>query len=179
MRISDRIGLSAFVVSVCAAVLAVPELSWQLVSHPTFAALAAGVAMLNVVVVLRASGRRGSLVEQRMFAVFLVLMPTVYLASWLRAPGSAAWLAVELAGQGVFVALAILGLRRSPGWLAGGIAMHGLGWDAWHHGRSGFMPNWYAVACTVVDVGAGLYVASQVTAWEQARQPAATPRQAE
>jgi hypothetical protein len=161
----DALGLAALVLSTLAALLLVPDLSVALLGHPAFGAVIGAAAMLTLIVVLRGRGRRGSALERFAFAAFLALMPTVYVMSRLRFGGSANWLGLELLGQGLFAALALVGARRSPWILAAGIAGHGLLWDSWHHGRTPFMPDWYAIACLIVDVGWGLYVATQVRAW--------------
>lgn len=162
----DALGLAAFVAMTFAAALVVPDLSLSLVGQPVFSAVMASAIVLTLVTVLRARGRRGSGLERLSLALFLSLMPTVYLMSWLRFGGGAGWLGTELAGQVVFGALAIAGLRRSPWLLAIGIAGHGILWDAWHYGRTPFMPDWYAIFCAVIDVGLGIYVATQVPAWQ-------------
>ncbi len=106
---------------------------------------------------------------------FLVGMPLVYVADWLRFGGSYPWLAVELAGLALFGALALLAVRRSPWFLAAGILGHAL-WDAAHYGRTAFVPDWYALGCFLIDVGLGLYVLSLVPGWlESRRQPEKRP----
>ena len=165
----DGTGLALLVLSIVAAVLLVPDMSAALVAQPAFHGILAASAVTTVVVVLRGRGIRGSTLERRLFGVFLGLMPTVYILSALRRGDVSGWLAVELAGQVVFAAIAVLGVRRWPWMLAGGIAAHGLLWDAWHHGRSSaFMPDWYTVACAIIDVGWAVYVAAQVGAWRAA-----------
>lgn len=52
--------------------------------------------------------------------------------------------------------------------LALGIAAHGVLWDTWHHGRTNSMPDWYATACLVVDLGWGFYACRKIRAWEEA-----------
>jgi hypothetical protein len=165
----DALGLAVFVLATFAAALLVPDLSLSLISQPVFGAVVGCGIALTLVTVVRAQGRRGSRLERRCLAFFLLLMPTVYLASWLRFGGGSGWLAAELAGQVIFGVLAIAGLRRWPWLLAIGIAGHGLLWDAWHYGRTPFMPDWYALACAIVDVGLALYVAAQVRVWSSAR----------
>ena len=161
----DALGLAALVLSTMAALLLVPDLSLAVLGQPAFGAVIGAALTLTLVVVLRGRGRRGSALERSAFAIFLALMPTVYVVSRLRFGGSLQWLWLELLGQGLFAVLALVGARRSPWILAAGIAGHGLLWDSWHHGRTPFMLDWYAVACLIVDVGWGFYVATQVRAW--------------
>jgi len=30
-------------------------------------------------------------------------------------------------------------------------------WDAWHHGRSSYIPDWYSAGCLVTDLGVGVF----------------------
>ncbi len=168
MRALDRLGVSALMLGLGFAMILVPDVTRVLLVDPTFSAVLGTLAVATLVVVLRATGPRGSLLERRMFVLFLASMPMVYLSSWLRHGGSSTWLGVELAGQLVFAVIAWLGARR-PMVLAGGIVAHGVLWDSWHFGRTPFMPDWYAVACLLVDVGFGLYVATQARAYAAAR----------
>jgi hypothetical protein len=118
-------------------------------------------------------GRAGARAERKILASFLASMPFVYLFNWAREP-AAGWLPVELLGAAVFIGLALLGLKRSVWFLAAGIAAHGVLWDLWHHGRTPFMPDWYALACLISDVGLGAYVAIHLTRFEP--RPGAAPR---
>ena len=79
---------------------------------------------------------------------------------------------VEIAGVPVYATLAVLGLRRSPWFLAAGIAGHGLAWDSWHYyANTGYIPSWYAIGCFLVDLGLGLYIAARIPAWQRAEGP--------
>jgi hypothetical protein len=87
--------------------------------------------------------------------------PLVYVSRYLFAStGRMAnyWFWVELLGTIIFVALAVLGLKRSPWFLAVGIVAHGLAWDTWHYRNSTYIPDWYATACLAVDLAFGAYV---------------------
>lgn len=98
-------------------------------------------------------------------------MPLVYVLRYLFAFTGRVmdfWLWVEVLGLFVFAALAILGVKRSPWFLAIGIVLHGLTWDSWHYRNSTYMPDWYAVACFAVDLALGAYVAARVPAYERA-----------
>lgn len=113
--------------------------------------------------------------ERLTVALFLGGMPLVYLGRWLWHGGATAgtgWLAVELFGTVVFVGLAILGYRGLPWLLVGGVALHGIAWDSWHLGTSTYVPDWYARACLVIDLGLALYCATRIPLWRQSlRQP--------
>src|SRR6267378_7774566 len=80
------------------------------------------------------------------------------------------WIWVELLGLALFAAFAALGLKNSTWFLAIGIASHGVAWDSWHYKNSAYVPNWYAVACLLVDLTLGAYVAARVPVYrEEAR----------
>ena len=68
--------------------------------------------------------------------------------------GSATWILYETAGVAVFSAMARLGMRRSPIWLAAGWALHPI-WDAALHLQGSgatLAPEWYVVACISFDL---------------------------
>lgn len=167
----DTFGLAALMLSSCAALLIVPDLTPASFANPAESAAIGTSICLTIVVVLRARGKRGSKFERYLFAAFLAFMPLVYVQARLRFGGSLEWLLLELGGFAAFALLALLGLRRSPWFLVFGIAAHGLFWDSWHPGRAPFMPAWYAAACLVIDLGWALYVATQVPAFRDAARP--------
>jgi hypothetical protein len=111
------------------------------------------------------------ILERNLLAGFLVLMPLVYVARYLFASTGRAtlyWLWVEVLGTIIFVGLAVLGVKRSPWFLAIGIVLHGLAWDTWHYRNSTYIPDWYAIACLAVDLAFGAYVAARVPAYQKA-----------
>lgn len=144
-----------------ASTLLAPEPPWRNWSEPTHIAMAAVWIITPILGLLRFVSPRRARLEQAILALFLAGMPVMYLwAALLRAP-DASTLSVEALGGLIFGGLAVLGYLRYP-WLLGlGIIGHGLGWDLWHYGKSHFMPDWYAVACLLTDVGLGLYVLTQ------------------
>jgi hypothetical protein len=135
-------------------------------ADPCHVGVALGIIVVLALLVTRTMGDRGVQIERPLLAAFLAGMPLVYVGSWLwyrPADGAGlAWLQAELAGVPLYFALAWLGLRRWPWLLAVGIAAHGLCWDAWHYGRTPFVPDWYAFACLLMDVTLALYVATRV-----------------
>lgn len=157
---------------------------WSELSDPCTRASIAGGVSLILMYVTRWRGDAWIPFERCVLAVFLAGMPVIYLERWLMfrpedsQPG---WLAVELAGLGIFGRHAVLGLKRSPWFLVVGIAGHGIVWDL-SHLTSAYVPSWYAIMCMLVDVGLGLYTASRIPAWRRAaaaRDSArATPRAA-
>jgi len=113
----------------------------------------------------------GLIFERNLLAGFLVAMPLVYVARYLFAyTGRVAsyWLWVEVLGTTIFVALAVLGVKRSPWFLAIGMVLHGLAWDAWHYRNSTYIPDWYVIACLAVDLSFGAYMAARVPAYQRA-----------
>lgn len=118
-----------------------------------------------VLLFLRRLGPRGARAERIVLAVFLASMPLVYTSTWYRA-GVGGSIGIEVAGFVLFAILALIGATRAPWVLVIGIAAHGL-WDLAHHGRSAFMPDWYALACAIVDAGVAIYAASRVGRWRE------------
>ncbi|MEM7051780.1 MAG: hypothetical protein AAF604_19095 [Acidobacteriota bacterium] len=88
------------------------------------------------------------------FAQGLVVAALVYVLFALRAPDPPLWLAIEIAGVGLYGALAWLGLRGSRYWLVAGWALHPL-WDVGLHLSAGgrhFAPLWYTLPCLSFDL---------------------------
>jgi hypothetical protein len=71
-------------------------------------------------------------------------------------------------GPELLVGFAVLGVSRSPWFLAIGMVLHGLTWDTWHYRNSTYVPDWYATACLAVDLAFGAYVAARVPAYQRA-----------
>ena len=136
--------------------------------------LFAAAATLIVFVFLWATrwrGWHGVSFERSLLVAFLVGMPLVYVARYLfTSTGRAGndWFWIEILGVMIFAALAVLGLKRSPWFLAIGIVAHGLAWDSWHYRNSTYIPDWYALACLTVDLALGAYVAARVPAYQRA-----------
>lgn len=96
----------------------------------------------------------------RVFAAGLVVAAIVYVPFAMRAPDAFLWLAIELAGIGLFGGLGLLGLRSSAWWLAAGWALHPV-WDvALHYLGPGaaFAPDWYAIGCVSFDLLVAGYI---------------------
>ena len=169
----DTIALACLILSTGFSLLVVPDLRLADFAEPTVQAAVGTPFVLTALVALRVSAAP-PIWERRVLALFLLLMPAIYLGMLALHGGGPGWLGAELAGQAAFATIAVVGLRRSGWVLVAGLAAHGLLWDSWHHGRTTFMPDWYASACLIVDVGWSLYAASRVRVWEAAR--AAAPR---
>jgi hypothetical protein len=156
----------ACAVATVGAVVLVPELPWRHPAEPVNGAVLGYVLTLVTLLWLRFT-RAPARVERRVLAVFLGTMPLVYLASAVVRHAGAGALALEGAGLLLFAATAALGLGRRAWLLGAGIVAHGLGWDAWHHGFS-YMPDWYALACLVADLGIGAFALLSLRRWRAA-----------
>ena len=144
--------------------------SWQSRGGPFRLAAVAGAITVVCLWLTRWLGSRAMRFEPAMLSAFLVGMPLVYVMGWFAARDHAAssWIWVELLGLALFAAFAALGLNNSPWFLAIGIAGHGFAWDLWHYKNSAYIPDWYAVACMLVDLALGAYVAARVPAYREA-----------
>jgi alkylhydroperoxidase family enzyme len=180
----ERLALALLFATTAIGLVRVPLGPSQTLTDPCHLAVASGLIVTGVVVAARWMGDRGVALERLSLALFLAGMPPVYVSSWFWSPPlhGGAWLAVELVAVPVYGALALFGYRRSPWALVAGIALHGVGWDAWHYGRTSFVPDWYAWACLLADVGIAVYAAARVPRWQWVQhrrgeaEPAATPR---
>ena len=151
--------------------LALYRVPWQVSGDPCLLAAAASGVVVTCVWLTRWWGLRGVIFERNLLAGFLVIMPLVYVARYLFAAtggGASYWFWIEVLGTAIFVALAVLGVKRSPWFLAIGMMLHGLAWDAWHYGNSAYIPDWYVIACLAVDLSFGAYVAARVPAYQRA-----------
>jgi len=144
--------------------------SWQAPGDPFLLAAVVGAVTVACLWLTRWLGSRAMKFERTMLAAFLVGMPLVYVMGWFAARDHSAssWIWAELLGLALFAAFATLGLKNSPWFLAIGIAGHGFGWDLWHYKSSAYIPEWYAVACMLVDLALGAYVAARVPAYRGA-----------
>lgn len=156
------------IVTTFAALVMVPDWPHRHLQDPSYW----GVAGF-VVVVLRILYRPdGSWAQgganRRTVRIFLAGLPLIYVADWLRFGGSGWELAIQAAGLGVWVFLAVRA-RSSDLALWFGCVAHGL-WDAAHFGHVSFVPQWYVAACIAADVGLGAYVLLQLKAasWDRA-----------
>ena len=151
--------------------LSLYRIPWHLSGDPCVIAAAATGGIVTCLWLTRWRGSRAVIFERNLLAGFLVGMPLVYVARYLFASGGRAanyWFWVEVLGTVIFAALAVLGVKRSPWFLAVGIAGHGFVWDSWHYKNSAYIPDWYVIACLAVDLAFGAYVAARVPAYREA-----------
>lgn len=159
------------IVSVVGTWLGLYRIPWHVSGDPCLIAAAATVVIVTCLWLTRWRGSHGVIFERNLLAGFLVGMPLVYVARCLFASSGRAanyWFWVEVLGTIIFAALAVLGVKRSPWFLAIGMVLHGLAWDAWHYQHSTYIPDWYVIACLAVDLAFGAYVAARVPAYRGA-----------
>lgn len=155
--------------SVVGAWIGLFRVPWQVSGDPCLVAAAATVVVTILLWITRSLGLRGVNFERYLLAAFLAYMALVYVMRYLFVSTRAShWLWIEILSVIVFVALAVLGLKLSPWFLAVGIALHGLAWDSWHYRNSTYMPDWYIFACLLVDVTLAAYVAARVPLYQRA-----------
>ena len=101
------------------------------------------------------------LVGRSLLVVFLFAAAGAYFGFALLAAPGPIWVLAELVQVIVFGAIALLGLRGSPWWLAGGWVLHPL-WDVVLHyigpGYS-FAPITYTIPCLSFDLLVAAYIA--------------------
>jgi hypothetical protein len=145
--------------------------SWQAAGNPFLLGATASAVTVACLWLARRLGSRAVKFERIWLAAFLVGMPVVYVMGWLaagdRAASSGIW--EELLGLALFTTFATLGLKSSPWFLVIGIVGHGLAWDSWHYKNSAYVPDWYAVACLLVDLALGAYLIARVPAYREAQ----------
>jgi hypothetical protein len=176
-----RAGLSAaqatvqtlllIIVSVVGTWIGIYKVPWQISGDPCLLAAAIAVLVVTVLWVTRWWGLPAVKFERILLVGFLVLMPLVYVTRYLfasKGPDANSWFWIEIFGLLIFVALAVLGVKRSPWFLAIGMVLHGLAWDSWHYGRSTYIPDWYVVACMAVDLTLGAYLIARVPTYRKA-----------
>lgn len=122
-------------------------------------------AILAIVAVLLSRYLR-EIIGRVLLALVLVAAGGFYVGFAITAGAGPGWVALELAQAGILAAFAVLGLRRSPYWLAAGWALHPF-WDIplhlWGPGHA-FAPEAYAVSCLTYDGVVALYVVIAYTA---------------
>lgn len=167
------VALVVLLLTTAAALSLAPLGAWLALQAPS---TRAGVLMLGVIAaifVLRRRGRAGARLEYLALCVFLAGMPLIYVESVLW-HGAGRALAQELLGFAVFAAWAWWAARRGAWTLAGGVALHGMAWDAWHL-HSAFIAAWYPPACWLVDLGFAAYIALERQRFDAAAPRAALP----
>jgi len=165
-KVLDALAAAVLAAGIAVALRLVPRGEWSRAAEPTTQAIYGLFLMLAVIALARVRGRPR--LERASLALLLAAMPVVYLRAAIEGaahPGAPVWL--EVVGVALFAGAAVGGYLH-PRLLAAGIVAHGVAWDLWHLG-AGPVPDWYAAACAVVDVGLGTYAASRLHAWGSSR----------
>jgi hypothetical protein len=150
-----RLALVLLVAQLVISMAMLPGSPFADLTEPTLLAALASIAVTLVLAITRFVARPPWL-DRLVLTTFLAAMPLIY--AWcaiLR--GDARDLALESIGVLVYGGAAVAGYLRWPWLIGAGIIAHGLGWDLWHHGHSSYVPDWYSVACLVVDLGIGAF----------------------
>lgn len=122
-------------------------------------AISGGVAAIGVVAAIRRGTRR----EVEWLASLLVVAALVYPLGGI-AVHPISELTLEATGTLLFLALALLGVRGSPWFLALGWGVHAV-WDLAIPALRGgsYLPAWYPLLCLGFDVVVAGYVASRAS----------------
>ncbi len=129
-----------------------------------------------VIVAFLLSRFAGEIYGRALLAIFLVIAGGAYVGFAVAAGASGLWFLAEILHAVALGVLGLLGLRRSPYWLAAGWALHPL-WDFFvHYLGSGheFAPESWAIACVSFDLLVAAYVA--IVALLRRAKPAADDR---
>lgn len=163
----DRLGTLALVLATLSLYWVVPEPPFRHLDDPGHWGVIGYLLTLAIIFRARFRFSRGRGL-QRWLLAFLCAMPLVYIAHWLRYSGPADWLWIELVGLAVYWAVAWVAATLNPWFLSFGIGAHAI-WDIWHWRRVEFVSDWYALACSIVDIALALYIAGQIPNWLESR----------
>ena len=121
----------------------------------TWLLLGAALAVLFIII-----GHRVKFLDFKIsMAIGLVVAALIYVGFAL-AWGNIQWVLIEALGIPLYGAMAWLGLRKSPIWIAVGWLLH-MPWDLFvHYIGPGFhvAPEWYMFACFSFDLIVGGYL---------------------
>ncbi|MCE9577796.1 MAG: hypothetical protein K8W52_31975 [Deltaproteobacteria bacterium] len=166
MKRLDALALTGLLAQQAYVLATVPLAALHATEPTTIATVASAIVTAALVASLFSSALAS--LRRLQLALFLGGMPIIY--AWcalLRGDTSA--LAIESIGLVVFGGLAIAGYLRVPLLLGVGIIAHGVAWDAWHHGHSSYVPDWYSAGCLVADLGIGLFALSYLAPLARSR----------
>jgi hypothetical protein len=103
----------------------------------------------------------GEIYGRALLAIMLVVAGGAYVGFAVAGNAGGLWFLAELVQALILGALALLGLRGSPYWLAGGWAIHPI-WDVLLHylgaGHT-FAPEAWTIACASFDLLVAAYIA--------------------
>ena len=135
----------------------VPDNPLNHLDNPNYWGVIGYVTIFVTVVTLRVYEGLSNESERLVLTVFLAGMPLIYVADWIRFDGMSLWIIVELAGLSIYAIIAYLSTKKYFILLPIGLAGHGL-WDLLHFNQGLYVPNWYVLACAIVDCAIGFYV---------------------
>ena len=100
--------------------------------------------------------------DRSFYPVVLIVIAALYLLFAAMA-GSAGSLVAEAIPAIVFVAIAVLGFRKTPWLVVAGLALHGV-FDLFHHAviANPGVPIWWPGWCLAYDVVAAAYLAALI-----------------
>lgn len=102
--------------------------------------------------------------ESQVLAIGLIVAALIYVGFASVGNSRPEWIAIELAGVGLYGLLAVVGLYYSHWWLMLGWMAHPV-WDIglhWFGQGTIVAPSWYAIACTGFDGLIAAYIASRL-----------------
>ncbi len=139
-----------------AALSVVPDWPHRHLDDPSYWGLLGYLAVFLSLCVRRPRTFATDTSDRRLIRLFLLGLPLVFVADWLRFGGSTAELGIELLGLAIWVGLAFRSGRSDLAlWM--GCAAHAV-WDGLHYGRVDFVPGWYVTACLAADIGLAAFV---------------------
>jgi hypothetical protein len=103
----------------------------------------------------------GEIYGRALLAIVLIIAGGAYVGFAVAGNASGLWFLVELVQAVALGAIALLGLRGSPYWLAAGWAIHPL-WDVVLHylgAGHAFAPESWAISCVSFDLLVAAYIA--------------------
>ena len=118
-------------------------------------------ALALVIIAYLLSRFMGGIYGRALLAIMLVIAGGTYVGFAVAADAGAMWFLAELAQAVVLGALALLGLRGSPYWLAAAWAIHPI-WDVVLHylgAGHAFAPEAWTIACASFDLLVAAYIA--------------------
>jgi uncharacterized protein DUF6010 len=118
-------------------------------------------ALVLVVIAFLLSRFAGDIYGRALLAIMLMVAGGAYVGFAVGGNAGRLWLLAELVQAVILGAFALLGLRGSPYWLAGGWAIHPI-WDVVLHyfgaGRA-FAPEAWTIPCASFDLLVAAYIA--------------------
>ena len=100
--------------------------------------------------------------ERSFYPVVLIVIATLYLLFAAMAKSTDSLVAEAIPAL-VFVAMAVLGFRKTPWFVVAGLALHGV-FDFFHHAviENPGVPAWWPGWCLAYDVVAAAYLAALI-----------------